>query len=54
MRCDEQCCGNCAYHEPPVKHDKQLGWTCDNKESELYGLTTEYGDSCDEYSEDRD
>lgn len=39
-------CGECAHHMYGAE-----GWTCDNEESEYYGLETEYNDSCVDYEE---
>lgn len=42
-RCE--CCGTCRYHKPMAGDE----FTCDNEESEGYGLSTAYDDHCEEY-----
>ena len=44
-----RCCGKCKYHTPPESQTDD--WTCDNEESDNYGLPTEYSDSCEDYEE---
>lgn len=46
-----ECCGNCKYHMPQRKAGKLCGFTCDNENSDCYGLETEYKDSCMDFEE---
>lgn len=46
---ENQCCGTCAYHKPFAGE-----FGCDNKESEAYGLETQWDDYCEEYEERED
>lgn len=48
---ERPCCGNCAHHTPLWKNGQSSGWTCDNEQSDNYGLITEYGDRCQDYEE---
>lgn len=45
-----ECCGKCEYHKL-----EQIGnsaeWVCANKESDNYGMETEYRESCEEFKE---
>ena len=41
-------CGNCKYNE--YNQDTEL-FVCDNEESEMYGLETDYDDTCIDYEE---
>lgn len=45
-----ECCGNCKHHLSPWK-SRENGWTCNNEDSDCYGLITEYGDYCGEFEE---
>lgn len=51
MSDERPCCGNCNHHTPPYKSGQLIGWTCNNEQSDNYGLTTEYGDRCSDYEE---
>lgn len=42
------CCGNCLYHR---KDRDSNEWTCNNEESENYGLETGYCDWCQNHEE---
>ena len=44
-------CGECEFHIPPWKSHLREDWTCNNEESDCYGLATEYNDSCEEFVE---
>lgn len=44
----KRCCGTCECSE----WDKELkSYICDNKDSENYGIETQYGESCIDYME---
>ena len=46
----EQCCGNCSWHIPETQDTyKRSQWICSNKESEGYGLPTDFEDTCEEF-----
>ena len=47
MRDQKNCCGTCRYH----RRIDAIDWDCKNKESEYYGLETEYEDTCEEWEE---
>lgn len=42
---NEENCGNCEYHHKCKELDG--AWTCDNENSDQYGLETDYNFSCD-------
>lgn len=44
----KKCCGTCAYNKPQY----QNVFTCDNEESDYYGLETEYNEYCMDYEEE--
>lgn len=41
----DPCCGNCNYCIPGDNGE----WSCNNENSEYYGLETEYSQICDEH-----
>lgn len=43
---EEECCGNCGN-----KRYENGEWVCGCEASEMYGLDTSYGDSCEEWCE---
>lgn len=46
MRNCDECCGNCIFNR---YHDGEF--LCGNEDSEMYGIFTEYSNSCNEYEE---
>lgn len=46
----DRICGNCKFHLPIAEDE----FTCDCEESEGYGLSTAYDDSCSEFEERED
>lgn len=51
MNDNEKCCGTCRYNKPSWETGKLTGYSCDNDESDYYGVSTFYDDSCEEYEE---
>lgn len=43
------CCGKCKYNKLEKEEGKPTFWACNNPESEMYGVYTQYDDYCDEY-----
>ena len=52
-----ECCGKCRHnkmkYEYQASNKKRIykGWVCDNKNSECYGLETEYKEHCVDFEE---
>ena len=46
-KAEQECCGNCRWHEK----DEQYGddWICGNDDSEQFGDYTSWSDGCSEY-----
>lgn len=44
----KECCGTCICHKHITNTNE---WTCNNPQSDNYGLETEYDDCCDKYDE---
>lgn len=40
MNNNEKCCGTCRYNKPSWETGKLTGYSCDNDESDYYGVST--------------
>ena len=49
MKRTDKICGKCKYHTKP--NLPFTDWTCDNPQSDCYGLESEYSDSCEDWKE---
>lgn len=48
---DYKVCGNCTYCKPSRECGRLTGWFCMNVESDNYGYSMEYNDTCEEFEE---
>ena len=50
---DRQICGACSYHKRDRASISKTDYYCDNENSEYYGYSTMYEDTCEDYCESR-